>query len=216
MDYSEYAHRNLPAHLRVIHDEAKNICNGVFLPNARGTLREALVQFIGRLWMNAETFARLPVNERQAYAVELVKTATNAAVRRPKEVQFPENQPEVDIRVSSSTRNPLDCDPDSDNYGTRTQPPRPAGTAHIQGRADWMKANAFEDELIANIDCSRAAAPEPETEYERCVRLLGDDADWYWTVKSNHEQFRERNPQRKKLSGTESKRFYRLKCRLAA
>jgi hypothetical protein len=49
-------------------------------------------------------------------------------------------------------------------------------------RADWKSAHALESEVIERIDRQRAQIPpqeEPETQYERMCRRLGEqNADW--------------------------------------
>lgn len=214
LEYSEYAHHNFPPRFRKLYDKAKKICNGAFLVNARVTLRECFVEFVARLWENAETFAARSPDKRQAYAIELMRKSANKAIRRPKEKQLPEHTSDRDISVPSCTRNPLELDPELQNHGKRVYQPKPDGLNHLrQGYVDWVLANEYENALIEKIE---RVVPNTETEYERCVRLLGeDDADWYWTIKANHELFNQRRPERMVLSATERKRFQRLNQRMS-
>ena len=207
---SEFAYLNLPPHLREIHYTTKGICNGAFLPNAWLTLSECLVGVMELLWENADTFAGLPQEERQEYVLELTRKVSNKAIRRPKELQLPEHTSDADISVPSCTCNPLELDKELPNYGRRVHQSKPDGVSHTQGRSDWVLAHQYENFLIADLDSRRAAAimPEPEGEFERCERLLGaDDADWYWTVRANHDLFPQRHPERHVLTVAERKRY---------
>jgi hypothetical protein len=209
---SEFAHLNLRPYLRQIYDQAKRTCNQSRLPNARLTLLECLAGFMALLWESADTFAGLAPDARLAYALELTTKVSNKANRRPTETQLPEYTSDLDVRVPSCTRNPLELDVESRNFGQRVYHSKPESVSHIQGRPDWVKANKYENDLIADVDGSRAATPESESEFERCERLLGaDEADWYWSVKANRDLFPQRHPERCTLTAVGRKRFQRLK-----
>lgn len=209
---SEFAYLNFRPHLKEIYAHAKKICSRQFSPNPQWTLRECLTGFVALLWEKSEDFAGLPEDGRQAYALQLLTRAANRAIRRPRETQLPGYTSDLDVSVPSCTRNPMDPDPKSDNYGQRVYNSKPEGLSHIQGRPDWVNANQYENNLIAAIDGSRAAVPDSESEFEKCERILGsDDADWYWSVKANRDLFPQRHPARRVLTAAERKRYERLK-----
>src|SRR5438445_11389672 len=79
---------------------------------------------------------------------------------------------------------------------------------HSVRRADWVAANAVENDLIEKLDREPTARSETaETEYERCLRILGPkNATWYWDYKESLY----RHPH----SPAERARFYRLRVKL--
>lgn len=206
MEYSEFAHQNFAPHLRELHKVAKKICNSAFLVNASVTLRECFLEFVARLWENAEKFAATPPDKRQTLAIDLMRESANKSIRRPVEVQLPEYTSDGDISVPSGTHNPLIVDSESENCGKRIYQSN-SGAGYVRRHPDWVLANEYENALIEEIE---RVVPDTETEYERCVRLLGEDADWYWTVKANHEIFHQRDPRRMVLPAVGRKRFQRL------
>ncbi|PWT79021.1 MAG: hypothetical protein C5B59_00485 [Bacteroidetes bacterium] len=198
LEASEHAHRNLPSHLREIYTAVKRVCNKVFLPQARSTLCECLAEFYIGLLESAEEFAGLPEQSRQEFALSLAKKAAYKIARKPMELQpFP--QTDRDIRIKSGAQ-PRYFDEEDDSPDGHYRHP------------DWITMNEYENSLIEKIDAKRSRQPAPEPAYERCVRLLGEtDANWFWSVKSNHDTYRQRHPEHRVLTNAETVRYHRLK-----
>jgi hypothetical protein len=156
--------------------------------------------------VHADEFAGMDSSLRQPFAINLAQKAANKAVRKPKELQIPIAR-EVDISLKS--RNLNDGGLLTGKKGERvyvTEVPR--------GRASWTLANEYENSLIAHLDAKRNPQPEPETDFECCVRLLGtEDANFYWSYRTDTIITRQRSEGRTAKTPAEKKRFQRL-CKL--
>ncbi|HKN16549.1 MAG TPA: hypothetical protein VJX47_06385 [Candidatus Sulfotelmatobacter sp.] len=151
-------------------------------------------------------FDALREDERPAYAQKLA-TATGWELIRP-----------------ARKENPLSGLPDECEAGSGDDNPHvPAcddvSLAHKGHRPDWIRIHEFEAEVIAAIDAQKTATLTGETSetlYERATRLLGEDAEWFWSYHFNLVMYTQRSGHRIARTQAERARFSRLKRKIGA
>jgi hypothetical protein len=154
------------------------------------------------LTTHAEEFSALSEEERPAYAQKLA-TETGRQLVRPARKEDPLSEPLDDCEGSSGDDNPHA--PACDDVSLDRKGHRP----------DWMRMHELEVEVIAAMDAQKAGTlhERPETLYERATRLLGADAEWFWSYLVN-SMYPQRHPDRIACTQAERARFYRLKRKI--
>lgn len=149
-------------------------------------------------------FTALSENERPGYAQKLA-TATGWELIRPARKENPLSELPDECEAGDDTAHAPACDDVS--LGQKGH------------RPDWIRIHEFEAKVIAAIDAQKTATQADETSetlYERATRLLGEDAEWFWSYHFNLVMYTQRSGHRIARTQAERARFSRLKRKIGA
>jgi hypothetical protein len=154
-------------------------------------------------------FDALSENERPPYAQKLA-TATGSELIRPARKENP--LPELTDECEAGSGDDHPHVPAYDDVSL-------AKKGHCP---DWIRIHEFEAEVIAAIDAKKTPTQTDvtletsETLYERATRLLGEDAEWFWSYHFNLVMYTQRSEHRIARTQAERARFSRLKRKIGA
>lgn len=155
------------------------------------------------LTTHAEEFSALSDDERPAYAQKLA-TQTGQQLIRPARKEIPLSEALDDCEAGSG--DDVSHAPHCDDVSLDRKGHRP----------DWIRIREFEAEVIAAMDAQKAGTlphERPETLHERAIRLLGADAEWFWSYLVN-SMYPQRHAERIARTPAERARYCRLSRKL--